>query len=107
MSDKISYELVCQKAALQNNAIEQWCSRGQIILVRSVHPSINDWYMFVCVCLYFISMCDQWKITVPESEKVRLTFTSFDLVPDGCGDFVQVYDGSEAGSSLLGKHGVA
>ncbi|XP_054634056.1 ovochymase-2 [Dunckerocampus dactyliophorus] len=41
----------------------------------------------------------QWKITVPEGERVRLTFTSFDLVPEVCGDFVQVYDGS----MLLGK----
>ncbi|XP_053711283.1 tolloid-like protein 1 [Synchiropus splendidus] len=41
----------------------------------------------------------QWKITVPQGERVRLTFTSFDLVPEVCGDFVQVY----GGSSLLGK----
>ncbi|KAE8300288.1 Bone morphogenetic protein 1-like protein [Larimichthys crocea] len=45
----------------------------------------------------------QWRITVPEGERVRLQFISFDLVPDACGDFVQVYDGSNAGSSLLGK----
>ncbi|XP_067441011.1 ovochymase-2 [Thunnus thynnus] len=45
----------------------------------------------------------QWRITVPEGEKVRLTFTSFDLVPEVCGDFIQVYDGYKAGSSLLGK----
>uniref|UniRef100_A0A3Q2CBD6 Zgc:154142 n=1 Tax=Cyprinodon variegatus TaxID=28743 RepID=A0A3Q2CBD6_CYPVA len=44
----------------------------------------------------------QWRITVPEGERVRLTFTSFDLVPDVCGDFVQIYDGHEAGSTLLG-----
>ncbi|KAM4595755.1 ovochymase-2 [Fundulus diaphanus] len=44
----------------------------------------------------------QWRITVPEGERVRLTFTSFDLVPDICGDFVQIYDGHEAGSSLVG-----
>ncbi|KAF3852521.1 hypothetical protein F7725_005876 [Dissostichus mawsoni] len=31
----------------------------------------------------------QWKITVPEGERVRLTFTSFDLVPEVCGDFIQ------------------
>ncbi|XP_061536464.1 ovochymase-2 [Phycodurus eques] len=36
----------------------------------------------------------QWKISVPEGERVRLTFTSFDLVPEVCRDFVQVYDGS-------------
>ena len=51
-------------------------------------------------------MSDQWRITVPEGEKVRLTFTSFDLVPDVCGDYVQVYDGDKAGSSLLGKHDI-
>nr|XP_046272112.1 tolloid-like protein 2 [Scatophagus argus] len=45
----------------------------------------------------------QWRITVPEGEKVRLTFTAFDLVPEVCGDFVQVYDGDKAGSSSLGK----
>uniref|UniRef100_A0A8C6WR19 Zgc:154142 n=1 Tax=Neogobius melanostomus TaxID=47308 RepID=A0A8C6WR19_9GOBI len=38
----------------------------------------------------------QWKMTVPEGEGVRLTFTSFDLVPEVCGDFVQVYDGDSA-----------
>ncbi|KAM9792333.1 cubilin [Neosynchiropus ocellatus] len=43
----------------------------------------------------------QWKITVPEGERVRLTFTSFDLVPEVCGDFVQVY----GGSSFLGGSG--
>ncbi|KAK1885602.1 Ovochymase-2 [Dissostichus eleginoides] len=45
----------------------------------------------------------QWKITVPEGERVRLTFTSFDLVPEVCGDFIQVYDGHKAGSSLISK----
>uniref|UniRef100_A0A3Q1JVK3 Ovochymase 2 n=1 Tax=Anabas testudineus TaxID=64144 RepID=A0A3Q1JVK3_ANATE len=45
----------------------------------------------------------QWSITVPEGERVQLTFTSFDLVPEVCGDFVQIYDGNKAGSSLLGK----
>ncbi|CAL1601098.1 unnamed protein product [Knipowitschia caucasica] len=45
----------------------------------------------------------QWKITVPEGERVRLTFMSFDLVPEVCGDFVQVYDGDGTGSSILGK----
>ncbi|XP_068614175.1 ovochymase-2-like [Brachionichthys hirsutus] len=45
----------------------------------------------------------QWRITVPEGERVRLTFTSFDLVPEVCGDFVQVYDGDTAGSSSVGK----
>ncbi|XP_057698672.1 ovochymase [Corythoichthys intestinalis] len=41
----------------------------------------------------------QWKITVPEGEGVRLTFTTFDLIPEVCGDYVQVFDDS----SLLGK----
>ncbi|KAM7394398.1 hypothetical protein PAMP_021203 [Pampus punctatissimus] len=45
----------------------------------------------------------QWRITVPEGERVRLTFTSFDLVPEVCGDFIQVYDGYKVGSSSLGK----
>ncbi|XP_068445519.1 ovochymase-2 [Clinocottus analis] len=45
----------------------------------------------------------QWRITVPEGEMVRLTFTSFDLVPEVCGDFVQVYDGHKPGSSLISK----
>ncbi|XP_061582482.1 ovochymase-2 [Cololabis saira] len=45
----------------------------------------------------------QWRITVPEGERVRLTFTSFDLVSDLCGDFVQVCDVHEAGSSVIGK----
>uniref|UniRef100_A0A3P8X1I7 Zgc:154142 n=1 Tax=Cynoglossus semilaevis TaxID=244447 RepID=A0A3P8X1I7_CYNSE len=45
----------------------------------------------------------QWKITVPEGERVRLTFTALDLVPEVCGDFVQVFDGHEAGSSLIGR----
>lgn len=40
---------------------------------------------------------------MPQGERVRLTFTSFDLVPEVCGDFVQVYDGDSAGSSVLGK----
>ncbi|KAF0037285.1 hypothetical protein F2P81_010159 [Scophthalmus maximus] len=47
----------------------------------------------------------QWRITVPEGERVRLTFTSFDLVPEACGDFVQIYDGHEAGSSSTGGGG--
>lgn len=41
---------------------------------------------------------------MPEGERVRLTFTSFDLVPEVCGDFVQVYDGHKAGSSSFSKH---
>ncbi|KAG7267725.1 hypothetical protein CRUP_031615, partial [Coryphaenoides rupestris] len=45
----------------------------------------------------------QWSISVPEGEKVRLTFTSFDLVPDLCGDYVEVFDGLKAGAARLGK----
>ena len=41
---------------------------------------------------------------MPEGERVRLTFTSFDLIPVVCADFVEVYDGHEAGSAILGKH---
>lgn len=40
---------------------------------------------------------------MPEGERVRLTFTTFNLIPEVCGDFVQVYDGHEAGSSLVGE----
>lgn len=49
-------------------------------------------------------LLDQWRITVPEGERIRLTFTFFDLVPEVCGDYVQVYDGYQPGSSLLGEH---
>uniref|UniRef100_A0A672HRX5 Zgc:154142 n=1 Tax=Salarias fasciatus TaxID=181472 RepID=A0A672HRX5_SALFA len=52
---------------------------------------------------YLNGVLYQWKITVPEGERVRLTFTSFDLVPEVCGDFIQIYDGHTAGSSLVGK----
>uniref|UniRef100_H3CMZ7 CUB domain-containing protein n=1 Tax=Tetraodon nigroviridis TaxID=99883 RepID=H3CMZ7_TETNG len=45
----------------------------------------------------------QWRITVPKGQRVRLTFTSFDLVPEVCGDFVQVFDDYTAGSSSLDK----
>uniref|UniRef100_A0A667YG15 Zgc:154142 n=1 Tax=Myripristis murdjan TaxID=586833 RepID=A0A667YG15_9TELE len=45
----------------------------------------------------------QWRITVPDGEKVRLTFTSFDLVPEACGDFVEIFDGHKTGSATLGK----
>ncbi|XP_072534618.1 ovochymase-2 [Salminus brasiliensis] len=41
----------------------------------------------------------QWKIVVSAGEKVRLTFTEFDLVPDSCGDFVDVFDGRSDGVS--------
>lgn len=42
---------------------------------------------------------------MPDGETVRLTFTSFDLVPEACGDFVQVYDYNQASPQLAGKHG--
>lgn len=42
---------------------------------------------------------------MPEGETVQLTFTSFDLVPEACGDFVQVYDYNQASPQLAGKHG--
>lgn len=54
-----------------------------------------------------VSLFDQWRVTVPKGERVCLTFTSFDLVPEVCGDFVQVFDGYTAGSSSLGKHGIS
>lgn len=54
-----------------------------------------------------VSLFDQWRVTVPKGERVRLTFTSFDLVPEVCGDFVQVFDGYTAGSSSLGKHDIS
>lgn len=34
---------------------------------------------------------------MPEGERVRLTFTSFDLDPEVCGDFVQVFDSVSIG----------
>lgn len=58
----------------------------------------------VCVCL--VSMLKQWNIKVPLGERISLTFTSFDLVPEVCGDFVQVYDGDKGGSSSTGKHDI-
>ncbi|CAL8331735.1 unnamed protein product [Lota lota] len=45
----------------------------------------------------------QWRISVPKGERVRLTFTSFDLVPELCGDYVEVFDGHKAGAARLGK----
>uniref|UniRef100_A0A8C1YT96 Zgc:154142 n=1 Tax=Cyprinus carpio TaxID=7962 RepID=A0A8C1YT96_CYPCA len=44
----------------------------------------------------------QWMIQVPDGEKVRLTFTAFNLVPESCGDFVDVYDGASDGAAQLG-----
>ncbi|KAL7877112.1 hypothetical protein SRHO_G00037550 [Serrasalmus rhombeus] len=35
----------------------------------------------------------QWRIVVSAGNKVHLNFTAFDLVPDSCGDFVDVFDG--------------
>lgn len=54
-----------------------------------------------------LSVFDQWRITVPKGQRVRLTFASFDLVPEVCGDFVQVFDGYTAGSSSLGKYNLS
>ncbi|XP_029115121.1 ovochymase-1 [Scleropages formosus] len=45
----------------------------------------------------------QWRVTVPAGEKVRLSFSTFDLVPDACGDFVDVFDGYGDGSARLGR----
>ncbi|XP_042171195.1 LOW QUALITY PROTEIN: ovochymase-2-like [Oncorhynchus tshawytscha] len=45
----------------------------------------------------------QWRITVPEGEKIRLMFSSFDLVPEACRDYVDVYDGHKTGSVMLGR----
>ncbi|XP_038837825.1 ovochymase-2-like [Salvelinus namaycush] len=45
----------------------------------------------------------QWRISVPEGEKIRLTFSSFDLVPEACRDYVDVYDGHKTGSAMLGR----
>lgn len=42
---------------------------------------------------------------MPEGQRVQLTFTSFHLVPEVCGDFVQVFDYNKAGPQLAGKHG--
>ncbi|KAI1887407.1 hypothetical protein AGOR_G00189980 [Albula goreensis] len=42
----------------------------------------------------------QWKISVPVGEQIRLTFSSFELVPEGCGDYVDIYDSSV--TALLG-----
>lgn len=54
-----------------------------------------------------LSVFAQWRITAPKDQRVRLTFTTFDLVPEVCGDFVQVFDGSTAGSSSLGKYDIS
>uniref|UniRef100_A0A673NE00 Ovochymase 2 n=1 Tax=Sinocyclocheilus rhinocerous TaxID=307959 RepID=A0A673NE00_9TELE len=45
----------------------------------------------------------QWMIHVPDGEKVRLTFTAFNLVPESCGDFVDVCDGASDGAAQLGR----
>ena len=64
----------------------------------SVRYDINK----VCVCVR-ACLCVQWKISVPEGERVRLTFTSFDLAPELCGDYVEVFDGHKAGAAKLGR----
>ncbi|XP_035273212.1 cubilin [Anguilla anguilla] len=45
----------------------------------------------------------QWKITVPEGQQIRLTFSTFDLVPTNCGDYVDVYDSAHLGRFCGGK----
>lgn len=55
--------------------------------------------------LFFSYVCVvQWMIRVPDLEKVRLTFTAFDLVPESCGDFVDIYDGASDGAAQLGEN---
>lgn len=54
-----------------------------------------------CVCV--IPVLHQWRITLPEGERISLTFNSLDLVPLACGDFVQVYDGHTPAAASLGK----
>ncbi|KAJ8388268.1 hypothetical protein AAFF_G00135290 [Aldrovandia affinis] len=45
----------------------------------------------------------QWRITVPVGEQIRLTFSAFDLVPEGCRDYVDVYDSAHLGHFCGGK----
>ncbi|XP_063074737.1 ovochymase-2 [Engraulis encrasicolus] len=45
----------------------------------------------------------QWKIKVAEGERVRLTFASFNLVPESCLDYVDVYDGDQASADRLAR----
>ncbi|XP_069486267.1 ovochymase-2-like [Ambystoma mexicanum] len=55
---------------------------------------------------YVNNVLYQWKISVGTDQRIRLTFLSFDLEPAGtagCNDFVEVYDGSLEGSTLLGR----
>lgn len=107
------YQFKCVKMQLCRKSTVAICGlQNRLCITRSgiylFVEIIRRWRYkwLLCVSLYFIFMLDQWRITVPEGEKVRLTFTSFDLVPDVCGDYVQVYDGDKAGSSLLGKHDI-
>lgn len=52
----------------------------------------------------FFHYVAQWMIRVADWEKVRLTFTAFDLVPESCGDFVDVYDDAADGAAQLGEN---
>ncbi|KAL1023769.1 hypothetical protein UPYG_G00045870 [Umbra pygmaea] len=52
---------------------------------------------------YWNNALYQWRITVPDGEKIRLTFITFDLVPEACRDFVDVYDGHKTGAAILGR----
>ncbi|XP_062407656.1 ovochymase [Sardina pilchardus] len=45
----------------------------------------------------------QWKIEVPEGERVRLTFSSFQLVAESCLDYVDVYDGHSPTGDRLAR----
>ncbi|KAM8939404.1 ovochymase-2-like [Pelodytes ibericus] len=47
----------------------------------------------------------QWKLSVASDYKIQLTFTSFDLEPEGpagCKDVVEIYDGDNKGSQKIG-----
>ncbi|CAH2301357.1 ovochymase-2-like [Pelobates cultripes] len=47
----------------------------------------------------------QWRLSVGSNQRIMLTFTSFDLEPEGpagCKDVVEVYDGDTKGSQKIG-----
>ncbi|XP_062851362.1 cubilin [Trichomycterus rosablanca] len=43
----------------------------------------------------------QWRIAVPAGERVQLKFTAFDLVPESCFDYVDVFEGETDGVSAI------
>ncbi|CAH2301358.1 ovochymase-2-like isoform X1, partial [Pelobates cultripes] len=46
-----------------------------------------------------------WRLSVGSNQRIMLTFTSFDLEPEGpagCKDVVEVYDGDTKGSQKIG-----